>query len=142
MTEEESDEGFLRRSWNNMINLVLKQHMTNIVLRLDFHVEYLIQVLHFTWNYSVKEKSRWLKRKKNNSEFKYRSSHSEVFLRKGVLKICIKFTGEHQYPGVISIKLQISVIEITTSAWAFSCKYAACFLNIFFIKNTYGGLLP
>ena len=96
-----------------MINLVLKQHMTNIVLRLDFHVEYLIQVLHFTWNYNVKEKSRWLKRKKNNSEFKYRSSHSEVFLRKGVLKICIKFTGEHQYPGVISIKLQINVIEIT-----------------------------
>ena len=25
----------------------------------------------------------------------YRSSHPEVFLRKGVLKICSKFTGEH-----------------------------------------------
>ena len=25
----------------------------------------------------------------------YRSSHPEVFLRKGALKICSKFTGEH-----------------------------------------------
>ena len=25
----------------------------------------------------------------------YRGSHTEVYLEKGVLKICIKFTGEH-----------------------------------------------
>ena len=36
----------------------------------------------------------------------YGSSHSEVFLRKGVLKICSKFTGEHPCQKVISIKLQ------------------------------------
>ena len=33
------------------------------------------------------------------------SSHTEVFLRKGVLKICSNFTGEHPYRSVISIKL-------------------------------------
>ena len=35
----------------------------------------------------------------------YRNSHREVFLRKNVLKICSKFTGEHLYQRVISIKL-------------------------------------
>ena len=33
---------------------------------------------------------------------KFRSSHSEVFLVKGVLKICSKFTGEHSCRSVIS----------------------------------------
>ena len=32
----------------------------------------------------------------------FRSSHLEVFLRKGVLKICSKFTGEHLCRSVIS----------------------------------------
>ena len=41
-----------------------------------------------------------------------RSSPPEVFLRKGVLKICIKFTGEHLCRSVISIKLQSNFIEI------------------------------
>ena len=34
-----------------------------------------------------------------------RSSPSEVFLEKGVLKMCSKFTGEHPCRGGISIKL-------------------------------------
>ena len=42
----------------------------------------------------------------------YRSSHSEVFLRKGVLKISSKFTGEHPCRSAISIKLQSNFIEI------------------------------
>ena len=37
----------------------------------------------------------------NNEE----SSHPQVFLRKGVLKICSKFTGEHPCRSVISVKL-------------------------------------
>ena len=41
-----------------------------------------------------------------------RSSHPEVLLRKGVLKICTKFTGEHPCRSVISIKLQSNFIEI------------------------------
>ena len=55
----------------------------------------------------------------------YRSSHPEVFLRNGVLKICNKFTGEHPCQSAISIKLQ------STSAWVFSCKVIAFFQNIF-----------
>ena len=37
---------------------------------------------------------------------KSRSSHQEVFLGKGVLKICSKSTGEYECRSVISIKLQ------------------------------------
>ena len=36
----------------------------------------------------------------------FRSSRPEVFLVKGVLKICSKFTGEHPCRNVISRKLQ------------------------------------
>ena len=42
-----------------------------------------------------------------------RSSHQEVFLVKSVLKICGKFTGEHQCRSLISIKLLCNFIEIT-----------------------------
>ena len=35
----------------------------------------------------------------------FRSSHPEMFLEKGALKICSKFTGEHPCRSVISIKL-------------------------------------
>ena len=38
----------------------------------------------------------------------YRSSRPEVFLKKGVLKICSKFTGEHPCRSVISIKFFFS----------------------------------
>ena len=40
-----------------------------------------------------------------------RSSRPEVFLGKGVLKICSKFTGGHPCRSAISIKLQRNVIE-------------------------------
>ena len=40
-----------------------------------------------------------------------------VFLKKGVLKICSKFTGEHPCRNAISIN--------RTLAWVFSCKFAA-----------------
>ena len=39
-----------------------------------------------------------------------RISHLEVFLGKGVLEICSKFTGEHPCRSVISVKLQSSFI--------------------------------
>ena len=52
-----------------------------------------------------------------------RSSHSKVFLGKGVPKICNKFTGEHPCRSVISVN--------HTSAWVFFCKFAANFRNIF-----------
>ena len=50
-----------------------------------------------------------------------RSSRWKVFLRKGVLKICSKFTGEHPWRSAIN----------RTSAWVFSCKFAAYFQKNF-----------
>ena len=44
--------------------------------------------------------------------YTYRSSHPEVFLEKGVLKICSKFTGKHPCRSANSIKLQSNFIEI------------------------------
>ena len=41
------------------------------------------------------------------------SSRPEVFLRKGVLKIHSKFTGERPCQSAISVKLQSNFIEIT-----------------------------
>ena len=45
-------------------------------------------------------------------ENNHRSSRPEVFLRKDVLKICSKFTGEHPRRSAISIKLLCNFIEI------------------------------
>ena len=42
----------------------------------------------------------------------YGSSRPEVFLKKGMLKICRKFTGENPCRSVISIKLQSRFIQI------------------------------
>ena len=69
-----------------------------------------------------------------------RSSHPEVFLRKGVLKICSKFTGENPGRSVISLKLLCNFIEI---ALRHACS-SVNLLHIFrtpFPKNTPGRLL-
>ena len=69
-----------------------------------------------------------------------RSSHLEVFLRKGVLKICSKFTEEHRCQSAISIKLLCNFIEI--ALWH-ECSLVNL-LHIFrqpFTKNTSGRLL-
>ena len=53
---------------------------------------------------------------------KYRSSHPEVFLEKGVLKICSKFTGEHPCRSVISIKLLCTLkSHFSKSAFLWIC---------------------
>ena len=59
----------------------------------------------------------------------FRSIPSEVFLRKGVLKICSKFSREHGCQRLISIKL------LCTSARLFSCKFVAYFHNTFFSEH-------
>ena len=43
----------------------------------------------------------------------YRSSQPKLFLGKGVLKICSKFTREHSCRSAISIKVQSNFNEIT-----------------------------
>ena len=69
-----------------------------------------------------------------------RSSHLEVFLRKCVLKICSKFTGEHSCQSVISLKLQSNFIEI-------ALQHGCSLVNLLyisrtlFLKNTSGRLL-
>ena len=71
----------------------------------------------------------------------YRSSHPEVFLRKGVLKICSKFTGKHPCQSLISIKLLCSFIEIAfRHGWS-----PVNLLHVFrttFPKNSSCWLLP
>ena len=63
-----------------------------------------------------------------------------MFLRKGVLKICSKFTGEHPCRSAISINLLCTFIEITLR---YGCS-PVNLLHIFrahFLKNTSGWLL-
>ena len=69
-----------------------------------------------------------------------RSSHPGVFLEKGVLKICNKFTEEHPYRSVISIKLLCNFIEITLWHECSPVNLLHIFTT-FSPKNTSGGLL-
>ena len=62
----------------------------------------------------------------------YRNSRPEVFLGKGAPKICSKFTGEHPCRSAISIN---QLYRNCTSAWVFSCKFAAYFQNTFSKKH-------
>ena len=70
----------------------------------------------------------------------FRSCSPEVFLRKSVLKIYSRFTGEHPCRSVISIKLLCNFIEITLRH---GCS-PVNLLHVFrtpFTKNTFGWLL-
>ena len=69
-----------------------------------------------------------------------RSSPPLVFLRKAVLKICSKVTGEQPCQSVISIKLQNNFIEITLQHVCSPVNLLHIFRTLFH-KNTYGGLL-
>ena len=63
-----------------------------------------------------------------------------MFLGKGVLEICSKFTGEHPCRSAISIKMLCIFIEITLQHVCYPIKL----LHIFrtpFLKNTSGRLL-
>ena len=70
---------------------------------------------------------------------KLRSSHPEVFLEKGVLKICSKFTGKRPCQSAVSIKFLCKFIEIALWHWCSPVNL----LHIFrtpFLKNTTGRL--
>ena len=62
-----------------------------------------------------------------------RSSRPEVFLGKGVLKICSKFTGEHPCRSLISIKLQ------SNWAWVFLLKSCCIFSEHLFLGTPLEG---
>ena len=61
-------------------------------------------------------------------------------LRKGVLKICSKFTGEHPCRNVTLIKLLSNFIEITLRHKCSPVNLLYIF-RITFSENTYRGLL-
>ena len=61
-----------------------------------------------------------------------RSSHPQVFLVKGILKICSKFAGEHPCRSATSMK---QPYWNRTSAWVLSCKFAAHFQNSFYSEH-------
>ena len=69
-----------------------------------------------------------------------RSSHPEVFLGKGVLKLCRKFTGEHPCRSAISIKLESNFIEITLCHGLSPVNFPYI-LRTPVLKNTSGWLL-
>ena len=70
----------------------------------------------------------------------YKSIPPEVFIEKGILKICRKFTGEHLRQSVISIKLESIFIGITLRHWVHFYKFAAYFRSPF-LQNTAERLL-
>ena len=81
------------------------------------------------------------------------SSHQEVFLLKGVLKIRSKFTGQHPCQSVILIKLLCNFVEITLWHGCSPvnllhifrtpfCRNTSEWLPLFFIKkNSQGSCL-
>ena len=71
---------------------------------------------------------------------KVRSSRPQEFLVKDVLKICSKFTGEHQCRSVISIKLLCNSIEITLQHGCSPVNLQHIFRTPF-SRNTSGWLL-
>ena len=74
------------------------------------------------------------------SSHNFRSSRAAVFLGKGVLKICNKFTGTHPCQSVISIKLQSNCIKITLRHGCSSVNLLHI-LRALFRNNTSGRLL-
>ena len=69
-----------------------------------------------------------------------RNSCSEVFLKKGILKICSKFTGNHPCRSVISISLSYNIIESTLRHGCSPVNLLDIFREAF-LKNSSGRLL-
>ena len=93
-----------------------------------------------TWIWETVRMLLWNIKIGNYEYMKIRSSHPEALLKKGVLKICNKFTTAHPNRNVISIKLLYSFIEILL-------RHGCSPLNLLHIfrtpstKNTSGRLL-
>ena len=69
-----------------------------------------------------------------------RSSQPEVFLGKGVLKICSKFPGQQPCRSTISIKLLCNFIEITLRHGCSPVKKVCCiFSEHLFLRTSLSG---
>ena len=91
---------------------------------------FIIEEVNVCWDIKPKHFSCYLVLPYWVTSYTFGSIHPEVFLRKSVLKICSKFTGQHPCRSVISIKLL--------------CTSPVNLLHIFrttFPRNTSGRLL-
>ena len=70
----------------------------------------------------------------------FQSSPTSLFLSRGVLKICSKFTGEHPCQSVISVKLLCSFIKIILRHGCSPLNMLHIFKTPFY-KNIHVGLL-
>ena len=113
----------------NSIRLKVCKTLNIPKVLLKYHV-FCTEVLHF--NVNLQEYSRYL--------YNYRSSRSEVFLGKDVLKLCSKLTGEQPCRSVILVKLFCSFVEITLRHGCLPIDLLHIF-RIAFPKNTYRWLL-
>ena len=68
-----------------------------------------------------------------------RRSLLDMFLGKGVLKICSKFAGEYSCRSAISIKLQSNAIEITLPHGCSPVNFGAYFQSTFFLRTPLDG---
>ena len=87
----------VRNSWINLINLSLIGTNNNSFFMSKMKIYFLTDIFPpLNTHFSIMVKS----------------SHLEVFLGNGTLKICSKFTGKHPCRSVISINLLCNFIEI------------------------------
>ena len=123
-------------------NIYADRVITRITKQLPIYARIQLYAITSVFSYSV-----CTKRYSHHSNFtalvylaRQRSTRSEVFLTKGVMKKGSKFAGKLPHQSAISIKLQSNFIEITLRH---GCS-PVNLLNISrtrFLKNSSGGLL-
>ena len=82
----------------NIVKIELINPTENCLLSI-----FTVRKFFYQLNYSLRIPLMWSKLR--SIDIICRSSHPEVLLGKGVLKICSKFTGEHSWRSAILIKL-------------------------------------
>ena len=100
-------------SFNNipLKNSMSQKHLgLTLDVKLNFveHIQNTTQKLVKIWPYSIDFDQLY----QYHYYWLYISRSPEVFLAKGILKICSKFTGAHPCRRAISIKLQNKIIKI------------------------------
>ena len=64
-----------------------------------------------------------------------RSSHQRCFVKKGVLRNFVKFTGKHLSQSLFFNKVINKVIKKETLAQVFSCEFCEISRNTFFTEH-------
>ena len=74
-----------------------------------------------------------IKLSNSSLEVLFRSSHPEVFCKKGILRSFTKFTGKHLCHSLFLNKVADRLLQ--TLAQVFSCEFCEISKNIFFIEH-------